>query len=802
MSKRRIKKIAIIGSGIMGSGIACHFANIGVDVLLLDIVPRELNDKEKAKGLTLEDKVVRNRLVNDALTASIKSRPAPLYHSSFQNRITTGNLDDDISKVKDVDWIMEVVVERLDIKQQVFEKLEKYRTPGTLITSNTSGIPIKFMSDGRSEDFQKHFCGTHFFNPARYLKLFEIIPGPKTDASVLEFLNGYGEQFLGKTSVLAKDTPAFIGNRIGIFSIMSLFHAVKDMDLTIEEVDKLSGPVIGRPKSATFRTVDVVGLDTLVHVANGIKENCPDDECNQLFQLPDFINTMMENKWLGSKTGQGFYKKNVSSDGKKEILSLDLNTLEYRSAQKAKFATLELTKTVDKVVNRFKILVSGKDKAGEFYRKSFAALFAYVTNRIPEITDELYKIDDAMKAGFGWEHGPFQIWDAIGVEKGIAIMKAEDLEPAAWVNDMLASGSNSFYSIKDGATFAYDIPKKTQEKIPGQDSFIILDNIRKSSEVFKNSGVVIEDLGDGILNCEFQSKMNTIGGDVLAGLNKAVDLAEKDFQGLVIGNQAANFSVGANIGMIFMMAAEQEYDELNMAIKYFQDTMMRMRYSSIPTVAAPHGMALGGGCELSMHADKVVAAAETYIGLVEFGVGVIPGGGGSKEMALRAQDTFKKGDVELNTLQEYFLTIGMAKVATSAYEAFDLGILQKGKDIVVVNKDRQIATAKAYAKLMAEQGYTQPVKRKDIKVLGKQALGMFLVGTDSMEAANYISEHDHKIANKLAYVMAGGDLSEPTLVSEQYLLDLEREAFLSLCTERKTLERIQHMLTTGKPLRN
>ena len=745
MSKRRIKKIAIIGSGIMGSGIACHFANIGVDVLLLDIVPRELNDKEKAKGLTLNDKVVRNRLVNDALNASIKSKPAPLYHPSFRNRITTGNLEDDIAKVAHVDWIMEVVVERLDIKQQVFEKLEQHRTPGTLITSNTSGIPIKFMSEGRSEDFQKHFCGTHFFNPARYLKLFEVIPGPKTDASVLEFLNGYGEQFLGKTSVIAKDTPAFIGNRIGIFSIMSLFHTVKDLGLTIEEVDKLSGPVIGRPKSATFRTVDVVGLDTLVHVANGIRENCPDDERHELFQLPSFINTMMENKWLGSKTGQGFYKKHVSSEGKKDILSLDLNTLDYREKQRAKFATLELTKTIDKVVDRFEVLVKGKDKAGEFYRKTLSALFAYVSNRIPEITDDLYKIDDAMKAGFGWEHGPFQIWDAIGVENGIAMMKAEGLAPNAWVSEMLASGSTSFYTVKDGATYAYDIPKKSQEKIPGQDSFIILDNIRTSNEVFKNSGVVIEDLGDGILNCEFQSKMNTIGGDVLAGLNKAVDLAEKDFEGLVIGNQGANFSVGANIGMIFMMAVEQEYDELNMAIKYFQDTMMRMRYSAIPTVAAPHGMTLGGGCELSLHADKVVAAAETYIGLVEFGVGVIPGGGGSKEMALRASDTFSKGDVELNVLQEYFLTIGMAKVATSAYEAFDLGVLQQGKDIVVVNKDRQIATAKAHARLMADAGYTHPVRRKDVKVLGKQALGMFLVGTDAMEASHYISEHDQKL---------------------------------------------------------
>ena len=799
---RRIKKVAIIGSGIMGSGIACHFANIGVEVLLLDIVPRELNDKEKAKGLTLEDKVVRNRLVNDALTASLKSKPSPIYNKKFADRITTGNLEDDLHKVKDVDWIMEVVVERLDIKQSVFEQVEKYRTPGTIISTNTSGIPIKFMNEGRSEDFRKHFAVTHFFNPPRYLKLFEVVPGPDCKQEVTDFLMDYGSKFLGKTSVLAKDTPAFIGNRIGIFGIQSLFHQVKELGLTIEEVDKLTGPVIGRPKSATFRTVDVVGLDTLVHVANGIYENCPNDEAHDLFKLPDFIDTMMENKWLGNKTKQGFYKKTKNAEGKREILALDLDTMEYRPSKKAKFATLELTKTIDKPIDRFKVLVGGKDKAGEFYRKNFAAMFAYVQNRIPEISDELYRIDDAMKAGFGWENGPFEIWDAVGVEKGIELMKAEGKEPAAWVTEMLAKGEKSFYTVKDGATYYYDVPAKAQVKKPGQDSFIILDNIRKTTEVFKNSGVVIEDLGDGILNCEFQSKMNTIGGDVLAGLNKAVDLAEKDFQGLVIGNQAANFSVGANIGMIFMMAVEQEYDELNMAIKYFQDTMMRMRYSSIPTIAAPHGMALGGGCELSLHADKVVAAAETYIGLVEFGVGVIPGGGGSKEMALRAQDLFHTGDVQLNVLQEHFLTIGMAKVATSAYEAYDLNLLQKGKDVVVVNKDRQIAEAKKHAILLAEAGYTQPVKRKDVLVLGKQALGMFLVGTDSMEASKYISEHDQKIANKLAYVMAGGDLSEPTKVTEQYLLDLEREAFLSLTTERKTLERIQHMLKTGKPLRN
>jgi len=800
--KRRINKVAVIGSGIMGSGIACHFANIGVEVLLLDIVPRELNDKEKKKGLSLDDKVVRNRIVNDSLQDSVKSKPSPIYHKDFVNRIETGNLQDDISKVSEADWIIEVVVERLDIKKQVFENLEKHRKPGTLITSNTSGIPINFMTDGRSDDFKKHFCGTHFFNPPRYLRLFEIIPGKETDPEVLEFLEMYGEKFLGKKTVLAKDTPAFIGNRIGIFSIMSLFHMVKDMGMTIEEVDKLTGPVIGRQKSATFRTVDVVGLDTLVHVANGLHENVPNDEQHDLFALPDFIDTMMENEWLGSKSGQGFYKKIKKDDGSSEIKSLDLDTMEYRDKKSASFATLEETKSIDKVEDRFEVLINGKDKAGEFYRKNFSALFAYVSNRIPEITDSLYKIDDAMKAGFGWEHGPFQIWDAIGVQKGIEMMKEEGYEPNSWVTEMLESGSDSFYTVKEGNTYYYNIDDKKQTKIPGQDAFIILDNIRESKEVFKNSGVVVEDLGDGILNVEFRSKMNAIGGDVLDGINKAIDIAEKDYQGLVVANDGKNFSVGANIGMIFMMAVEQEYEELNMAIKYFQDTMMRMRYSSIPTVSAPHAMTLGGGCELSLHADKVVAAAETYIGLVEFGVGVIPGGGGTKEMTVRAADTYQKDDVELNRLRENFLTIGMAKVSTSAHEAYDLGLLQKGKDIVVVNPDRQLAIAKKHALLMAENGYTKPIERKDIKVLGKQALGAFLVGTDQMAAGKYISEHDKKIANKLAYVMAGGDLSENQLVSEQYLLELEREAFLSLTGEKKTLERLQHMLKKGKPLRN
>ncbi len=798
--KRSIKKVAVIGSGIMGSGIACHFANIGVEVLLLDIVPRELTDKENASGLTLENKSVRNRIVNDSLKASLKSKPSPIYDQKFASRISTGNLTDDLHKITDVDWIMEVVVERLDIKQQVFESIEKYRKPGTLITSNTSGIPISFMNKGRSEDFQQHFAVTHFFNPPRYLKLFEVVPGPNCKPEITDFLMKYGEKFLGKTSVLAKDTPAFIGNRIGIFGIMSLFHQVKELGLTIEEVDKLTGPLIGRPKSATFRTVDVVGLDTLVHVANGLYENCPNDEAHDLFKLPDFINTMMENKWLGSKTKQGFYKK-VVNNGKKEILSLDLDTLEYRPKKKAKFATLELTKNVDNVIDRFAILIKGKDKAGEFYRKNFAAMFAYVQNRIPEISDEIYRIDDAMKAGFGWEHGPFQIWDAIGVEKGIELMKSEGYEPANWITEMLATNNSSFYTIKDSAKFYYAIPTKTQEKIPGQDAFIILDNIREAKTIWSNNGAAIQHLGDGVLNVEFRSKMNTLGGEVLAAINKGIDLAETEYDAVIIGNQGANFSVGANLAMVFMMAVEQEYEELNFATKYFQDTVMRLRYSSCPTLITPHAYSFGGACEMTMHADKVIAAAETYIGLVEFGVGIIPGGAGSKEMAVRASEGLLKDDVKLNKLRDYFINVAMAKVATSAHEAYDLGFLKQHKDIVVINKDRQIATAKRHAVLMLEDGYTQPAP-KQVKVLGQQALGMFLVGTDSLEKGHYASAHDKKIADKLGYVMAGGDLSEPTIVSEQYLLDLEREAFMSLMTERKTLERIEHMLKTGKPLRN
>ena len=789
---RKIRKVAVLGSGVMGSRIACHFANIGIEVLLLDIVPKDAGTDKKS----------RNKIVNDALTFALKSNPSPIYKKYFSNRITTGNFEDDMKNISSCDWVIEVVVERLDIKKIIFDQVEKFRKPGTLISSNTSGIPIHLMLDGRSEDFQKHFCGTHFFNPPRYLKLFEIIPTPKTSKEVIDFLMHYGDLYLGKTTVLCKDTPAFIANRVGVFGIMSLFHLVEKMGLTVEEVDKLTGPVLGRPKSATFRTCDVVGLDTLVHVANGLAANLPNDEAKNLFKLPSYVAKLNENKWFGDKTGQGFYKKVKSKEGKSEIHALDLKTLEYKPSQKVKFATLEQTKPIENLKDRLKVMVAGKDKAGDFYRASFFGLFQYVSNRIPEISDELYKIDDAMKAGFGWELGPFEYWDALGIKESADAMEKAGVKPAPWVLDFLKGGNTSFYKIEGGARKYFDIPSKSYKTIPGTENYISLEIIRPTKTVWKNSGATVTDIGDGILNLEWNTKMNSIGGEVIEGVNKAIELAEKDFRGLVISNEGANFSAGANVGMIFMFAVEQEWDELNFAIKAFQNTMMRIRYSAIPVVVAPHNLALGGACEMSMHSDKVVAHAETYMGLVEFGVGLIPGGGGTKEFAVRLSDELQEGDVELNKFRDRFLTIGQAKVATSAHEAFDLGYLRKGKDMVVVSRARLLANAKEECLKLANEGYSCPATRKDIRVLGKQGLGLAYLGANSMMSGNYISEHDVKIAQKIAWVMCGGDLSAPTLVSEQYLLDLEREAFLSLTGEKKTLERIQSILTGGKILRN
>ncbi len=798
---RRISRVAVLGSGVMGSQIACHFANIGVEILLLDIVPKDLTEDEKAAGLDAHSTKFRNRIVNNALEGAVKMKPAPLYEKSFRSRITTGNFEDDLGKIKGYDWVIEVIIENLEIKKQLYDKIDKVRKPGTLITSNTSGIPIHLMSEGRSEDFQKHFCGTHFFNPPRYLKLLEIIPGPKTDSDVIDFLMHYGDLYLGKKTVLCKDTPAFIANRVGIYSILKVVETMQKLDLNIDEVDKLTGPVIGRPKSATFRTSDIVGLDTLIKVANNLYEALTEDENREIFKLPDVVLELEKKNWLGQKSGQGFYKKTKNKKGETEILTLDLKTLEYQSKQKAKFPTLDLTKSIEKVKDRFKVLLGGKDKAGEFYREAFYGVFQYVSNRIPEISDDLFKIDDAICSGFGWEHGPFETWDYVGVKKSLKSMEEKGYKPAEWVYDMLERGAESFYKIEEGLKKYWDIDRKEYVDVPGQEGFILLDNIRKSNVVWTNSGASIFDLGDGILNLEFHTKMNTMGSEVIEGINKVIDMAEKDYRGVVIGNQGQNFSAGANLGMVFMCAVEQEYDELDLMISQFQKTIMKARYSNVPVVVAPHGLSLGGGCELTLHADAVQAAAETYIGLVEVGVGLIPAGGGTKELTLRVSEGIEEGDIEYNALQNAFMNIATAKVATSAEEARAMHILRSG-DNITINRDRQIAEAKATAIKLVEAGYTKPVEKENIKVQGRGGMAMFLAGVNGMLMGNYISEYDAKIARKIAYVMNGGDLSAATVVSEQYLLDLEREAFLSLCGERKTLERIQAIIQGGKPLRN
>ncbi len=793
MSKRIIKKVAVLGSGVMGSRIACHFAGIGVQVLLLDIVSKEAAESTKPAE--------RNRIVNDALQAALKSNPSPAYTKDVVKRITTGNFTDNMKDLTGFDWIIEVVVERLDIKQQIFTEVEKYRKPGTLITSNTSGIPIHMMAEGRSDDFKKHFCGTHFFNPPRYLRLLEIIPTPHTDPSVVDFLIQYGDLILGKTTVLCKDTPAFIANRIGVYGIMALFGLVEKMDLSVDEVDALTGPIIGRPKSATFRTADVVGIDTLVKVAKGVYDNCPDDQARNTFVIPSWLQKMVDNNWLGDKTGQGFFKKVKNDKGESEILTLNLKTFEYGPRQKPKFAILEAAKPIDDLKTRLKTLSGGTDKAGEFYRHFHYGLFSYISHRIPEISDEIYRVDDAMMAGFGWEIGAFESWDVLGVEGTVKKMQETDYKVAGWVQEMLNGGFKTFYKVENGKRLCYDVSSKSYKPLPGAGAFIVMQNF-DGNTVWKNSACRTYHLGDDVLGLEWYTKMGSIGGEVLEGIQKSIATAEEKYKGLVIANEGQNFSAGANVGMIFMLAIEQEYDELDMAIRMFQNTMMRARYSSVPVVVAPHALSLGGACELSLHSDKVCPAAETYIGLVELGVGLIPGGGGTKEFVLRAADEMHEDEPETITLKNRFLTIATAKVATSAYEGFDLGILRKGQDEVVINQGRRISEAKKSVLEIYDSGYVLPVQRKDIKVLGRSALGALYAGINGMWRAGYATDHDGVVAKKLAYVMCGGDLSEPTLVTEQYLLDLEREAFLSLCGEKKTLERIQSVLKGGKPVRN
>jgi 3-hydroxyacyl-CoA dehydrogenase len=792
---RKIRKVTVLGSGIMGSRIACHFANIGLEVLLLDIVTPNL-----AQGSNKDD---RNTHVNKALSSALKSNPSPIYSKQFTRNIKTGNFKDDLHRIVDSDWIIEVVIERLDIKKTLFEKVEKYRREGSLITSNTSGIPIELMLEGRSDDFQSNFCGTHFFNPPRYLKLLEIIPSSKTKPEVVDFFLEYGNLFLGKTTVKAKDTPAFIANRIGVFSIMAIFKYMQKYELSIEEVDMATGPVSGRPKSATFRTSDLVGLDTLTKVAGGVYKHCIEDEMNKWFEIPDFLIKMLEMNWLGDKTGQGFYKKSKDSSGNRVIEQLNLKSFEYEPLTKPRYESIGKAKKTSDVAKSIRSLFNSDDKIANFFREVMVAVSAYSANRIPEIADEIYQIDDALKAGFGWEAGPFETWDILGFDNVLKAIKASDFEVPKWMNDFESNGYNQFYIVENNQRKCYSLASGQYEIIPGTESLVVLENYRSQPLVYGNKEASLHDIGDGVLCLEFHSKMNAIGSGTLAAINRSIEIAETEgWNGLVIGNDAPNFSAGANLAMMLMLAIEQEFDELNVAIKYFQNTVMRLRHSSIPVVIAPHGLTLGGGCEMTLHADSAVASAETYIGLVEAGAGLIPGGGGTKEFVLRTSDGFTNIDPQLPTLQDRFTTIATAKVATSAHEAFEIGVMHKDKDEVVVNGQRLIAEAKRKVIELANDGYVQKPQRDDILVLGRTALGALYSGIESFGISNYASEHDQLIARKLAFVMAGGDFTQPTQVTEQYLLNLEREAFLSLLGERKTLQRIQHILKTGKPLRN
>lgn len=791
----KIKKVAVLGSGIMGSGIAAHLTNAGLDVLLLDMVPKDVADDAPAQE--------RNKLALKALQQAVKTNPAPFFKNSLADKIKVGNFTDDMHRIKDVDWIIEVVVERLDIKKQIFKQVEEHRKEGTLVSSNTSGIPIHMMADGRSDDFKKHFLGTHFFNPPRYLELLEIIPTADTDQQVIDTFMKFGDRILGKQAVLAKDTPAFIANRVGVYTMGHIYTLAEELDLRPNTVDKLTGPALARPKTGTFRLGDLVGLDTAMSVIKGVKDNCPDDKQVQELDVPDFMQYLINEEYYGNKSGQGFYKKLKEKDdkGRSIILELNYETKEYEEQKKEKLKSLETSKQIDDKRNRIKAVYKVDDKGGELIRRSLNALFAYSSNRIPEIADAIYSIDQAMKAGFGWEFGPFEYWDIIGIEEGIKGAEEDGHEVAGWVKKMAENGIESFYTFKDGVRKYYDAESGKHKAIPGTDEIIQLDAFRGNKPVYKNDEVILHDIGDGVLCLEFRSKSNAIGEGILRGIQDAIQMAEDDgWNGLVIGNEASNFTVGANLMLIGMLAFQQEWDELNMAVNMFQQTTMRCRYSRIPVVVATQGYVFGGGCEISMHADSVVASAESYIGLVEFGVGLLPGGGGTKEFAVRTSDAFIKDGIRMPILQKNFSTIAQATVADSALKAFDLNYLN-AKDRVIMNKSRNISEAKKRVLELAED-YIMPTERKDVTVMGRAGLGHLYVAANSLLLAGYASEHDIKIARKIAWVMCGGDLTGEQKVSEQYLLNLEREAFLSLCGEQKTLERIQYMLENNKPLRN
>jgi 3-hydroxyacyl-CoA dehydrogenase len=824
MKKRIVKKVAVLGSGAMGAQIACQFANIGLKVLLLDIVPEEPTGEEKEMGLSLEDAQVRNRIVNENLKKTVDMDPAPLYRQSYQALIETGNFEDDLEKIADVDWVLEAVLEKLEIKRSLLQRVDKHRRPGTLISTNTSGIPIHQLIEDRSEDFRKHFCGTHFFNPPRYLALLEIIPSEATDEAVIGFLDHYGDLYLGKTTVICKDTPAFIGNRIGLYAIMLTIGLMQELDLTISEVDALTGKAVGRPKTATFRTADLVGIDIMADVAQGIYERCRDDQEREVFKLPQFVRQMIDDGRLGAKTGEGFYKK-IKENGRSVILALDPQTRSYRKESKPKFPIIEEVKQQDTTADQLQAFETGDldsigffkklylqlfgssdEKAVQFFRRFYYRLFAYCSHRIPEIAEDFYQIDRTLRAGFNWKLGPFEIWDVLGVAETVGHMEKAGHPPAQWVYDMLEAGVETFYKRETGVRYYYDRREKVQDYaiVSESKALIRLDNLREENTVWRNAGCNIVHVGDGVLNVEFVSKRNTINLEVIEGLNHAVDIAEdeqNDYRAIVIGNEGDNFSFGADLAMIGINAYKGNLDTVKDAVGRFQQTVNRLRHCAVPVVAAAAGRTLGGGVELCMYCDAVQAAAETYMGLVEFGVGLIPAGGGTSEFVRRAALEYVDSDPKTPHLQHRLMTIAQAKVATSAIEAFDLGYLREGIDRITMNKRRLLTDAKHRALDLARAGYTPPA-RKDVTVLGQNALSFFYTGINNQYRADYISAYDAEIARQLALVMCGGELSAENKVPRHYLFDLEREAFMELVRNKKTLKRIEHMLKEGKPLRN
>ncbi len=797
---RQLHNIAVLGAGVMGARIAAHLANAGLHPTLFDIVPRELSEKEKAAGLTLESPVVRNRFAQGGLTAALKGKPEAFFHKDFAGRVRVGNFEDNLDWLSEADWIIEVVAEDLTIKQGLLEKVEAVRKPGAVVTSNTSGLPLQKIAKGRSEDFRRHWLGTHFFNPPRYMKLLEIIPTPDTSLDVFRAVSEFCDRRLGKVVVRAKDSPNFIANRIGTFAVLGTFRLMQEHDLTIEQVDALTGRPLGFPRSATFRTGDIVGLDVLAHVIRNLKENLPDDERKELFQVPEFIEKMLEKKWLGEKTGQGFYKKS-RENGKRVILTLDWKTLDYRPREKAKFPTLEMARNAGTIAERLQILLSGKD-VGPIYQTMLSDLFHYTAMRIPEISDSVADVDTALKNGFNWDYGPFELFDAVGVERVASIWKEQGRAVPPLVEALLASGRKSFYESKEGVTTCFDLAAKDARAVPVPPGVTVLTDRKEAGKLVKgNSGASLIDLDDGILCLEFHSKMNAIGADILFMVQAGVKELSENFDGMIVANQGRNFSAGANLALMLMGILEGEWDEIDLAIRQFQGATMSLKYAPKPVVVASHGLVLGGGCEFVMHGWQAQAAAETYIGLVETGVGIIPAGGGAKEMALRAADAAEDDLDLLNRIRHFFEKAATATVYTSAEQARAGGYL-RDSDGITMNLARLVEDAKQACLGLIRRGYRPRTPRTDIKVAGEAAYTQLKLGIHMMQRAGYASEHDGKVAGKLAYILSGGALNPPQEVREQYLLDLEREAFLSLCGEAKTVERMQSVLKTGKPVRN